>query len=333
MIPKAQIPRNVAESSVPVEASRFQPRVVEAPGPSGTVQVGQLGWLPDLPDLRDFHSRTPEVSRVLAPLKIAEPVKDLPAAVDLREWCSEIEDQGNLGSCTANAGVGLYEFFERKAYGRHIDASRLFLYKATRNLLGWTGDTGAYLRTTMGALRLFGTVPEKYWPYATADFEKDPPPFCWAFAENYQATVYYRLDPAGIPRPELVARMKTNLAASLPSMFGFTVYSSISQAAARGEIPFPASGERVLGGHAMVAVGYDDAKKIRNSNPGGAETTGAFLIRNSWGTSWAPGAVSSRGEPMPGYGWLPYEYVLRFLLQDVWTLVRGEFEQLGRFGL
>jgi len=333
MIPKAQIPRNAPETSVPIEASRFQPRVVEPREHAGPVVLGGLGWLPDLPDLRDFTARTPEVAAMLEPLKIGAPVADLPAAVDLRAWCSEIEDQGNLGSCTANAGVGLYEFFERKAYGRHIDASRLFLYKATRNLLGWTGDTGAYLRTTMGALRLFGTVPEKYWPYAIADFEKDPPPFCWAFAENFQATTYYRLDPPGISRQEVLARIKTNLAAKLPSMFGFTVYSSIAQAAARGEIPFPTAGERVLGGHAIVAVGYDDAKKIRNSNPGGGETNGAFLIRNSWGTDWASQAISSQGEPMPGYGWFPYEYVTRSLAVDWWTLVRAEFAQLGQFGL
>jgi C1A family cysteine protease len=73
--------------------------------------------------------------------------KAAPASVDLRAWCSPIEDQGNLGSCTANAGVGLLEYYERRAFGKHLDGSRLFLYKASRNLLGWTGDTGAYLRT------------------------------------------------------------------------------------------------------------------------------------------------------------------------------------------
>ena len=78
---------------------------------------------------------------------------------DLRAWCSPIEDQGAIGSCTANAAVGLLEYFERKAKNRYIDASRLFLYKAERDLLGWTGDTGAYLRTAMEALVLFGAPP------------------------------------------------------------------------------------------------------------------------------------------------------------------------------
>ena len=80
------------------------------------------------------------------------PKTSLPDSVDLKEWCSPIEDQGELGSCTAQAGVALVEYFERRAFGKHLDASRLFLYKATRNMLHWTGDTGAFLRTTMGAI-------------------------------------------------------------------------------------------------------------------------------------------------------------------------------------
>ena len=83
----------------------------------------------------------------------------------------------------------------------------------------------------------------------------------------------------------LLDRIKTNLVASLPSMFGFTVYSSISQAGDTGEIPYPTRGERVEGGHAVVAVGYDDNKKIKNRNRSAEETTGAFLIRNSWGAA------------------------------------------------
>lgn len=136
---------------------------------------------------------------------VAEPEKvSLPASVDLTAWCSPIENQDRLGSCAVNAGVGLVEYYERRAFGRHIDASRLFLYKATRDLLHWTGDRGAFLRTTMGAMVLFGV---------------------------------------------------------------------------------PRRGERILGGHAIVAVGFDDEIKIKNTTCG-IETTGALLIRNSWGTVW-----------------------------------------------
>lgn len=69
-----------------------------------------------------------------------------------------------IGSCTANAGVGLVEYFERRAFGKHLDASRLFLYKVTRNLLHLTEDTGAYLRTTMAAMALFGVPPKNTGP-------------------------------------------------------------------------------------------------------------------------------------------------------------------------
>lgn len=105
--------------------------------------------------------------------------------------------QLSLGSCTANAGVALVEYYERRAFGKHIDASRLFLYKSTRNLLKWTGDTGAFLRSTMEAMVLFGVPPEDYWKYVVADFDKEPSAFCYAFAQNYQALNYYRLDPPG----------------------------------------------------------------------------------------------------------------------------------------
>jgi C1A family cysteine protease len=165
----------------------------------------------------------------------------LPASVDLRQYCSPIEDQGQLGSCTANATVGLVEYFERRAHGRFIDASRLFLYKATRDLLHWTGDTGAFLRSTMGALALFGVPPEEYWPYNIASYDIEPSSFLYSFAVNYKAIKYYRLDPAGTPPATLLTRIKANLAHGLPPIYGFTVYNSISQAASSGKIPFPAA--------------------------------------------------------------------------------------------
>jgi len=294
-----------------------------------------MGWLPDYPDFRDFTQEQDEVPQRLKLLGEKDSVKamltkvgllkrariQLPVSVDLKQWCSLIEDQRNLGSCTANAGIGILEYFERRAFGRHIDASRLFLYKVTRNLLKLTGDTGAYLRTTMGAMVLFGVPPEEYWPYIVSDFDKEPPAFCYAFAQNYQAVSYYRLDPPLIARDVLLNRIKTFLAAGLPSMFGFVVYSSISQASTTGKIPFPTSRERVLGGHAIDAVGYDDNMKIKNTNPGGIETKGAILIRNSWGTGWGD----------RGYGWLPYEYVLKNLAIDWWSLLRNEWVNTGIF--
>ena len=294
-----------------------------------------MGWLPDYPDYRDI---TPKVDQIPAKLRelgqkdsvkamlgkvgVAEPAKvTLPGSVDLRPWCSPIENQGALGSCTAHAGVGIVEYFERRAFGKHIDASRLFLYKTTRNMMHQAGDTGAFLRSTMGSLVLFGVPPEEYWPYNVADFDKEPSAFCYAFAQKFQAITYYRLDPMGTTQNALLDRIKANLAGGLPSMFGFTVFSSYTQANTTGKIPFPTPGERIVGGHAIVAIGYDEGMKIKNTAPGAAETTGALLIRNSWGAGW--GAA--------GYGWLPYDYVLKGLADDWWSLLKNEWIDTRQF--
>jgi C1A family cysteine protease len=302
---------------------------------SECIQSTGMGWLPDYPSIQDYtlhtdqitpkrkaQGQTKSISAMLATVGAATPPPTLPTTVDLRPWCSPIENQGSLGSCTAHAGVGMVEYYERRAFGKHVDASRLFLYKVTRNLLKWTGDTGAFLRSTMEALVLFGVPPEDYWKYVTTDFEKEPTAFCYAFAQNYQAISYYRLDPPGTTTPVLLSRIKTNLAAGLPSMFGFTVYSSYTQAGITGKIPYPTAGEKIVGGHAVMVVGYDDTMKIKNTNAGAVETTGAFLIRNSWGTAWGG----------TGYGWLPYDYVLKGLASDWWALIKQDWIDTGNFG-
>ncbi|HOJ40226.1 MAG TPA: cysteine protease, partial [bacterium] len=156
-------------------------------------QSYSFGWLPDFPDYRDYTRNTREVQAIL---KSAHRTDKPATAVDLREWCSPVENQGNLGSCTAHAGVGLIEYYERKSFGRHLDASRLFLYKVTRNLMKVKGDTGAFIRSTIGAMVLFGVPPEEYWPYTDESdaFDREPPAFCYAFAQNYQTILYFRHD-------------------------------------------------------------------------------------------------------------------------------------------
>ena len=196
-------------------------------------------------------------------------------------------DQGQLGSCTAQAAAGLLEYFERHTSGVWVDASRLFLYKVERNLLGWTGDTGAFLRTAMEALVLTGAPPERYWPYNIAKFDDEPPAFCYALGANYEAVLYFKLSPPGTTPAQTLLNIKTYLAAGFPSMFGFPVYPEYDNPAPGGLIGYPGPGENPRGGHANVAAGYDDTLKIGND-------VGALLVRNSWGTGWG----------LAGYGWL-----------------------------
>lgn len=281
-----------------------------------------MGWLKDYPDFRDYSVGQKSLKPLMEKMGIADPLKAASENIDLRKWCPPVEDQGQLGSCTANAGVGMVEYFEKRAFGKHLDASRLFLYKATRNLMKVTGDTGAYLRTTMQALVLFGVPPEEYYPYVVENFDLEPPAFTYSFAQSYQALQYLRLDPLQTDTEVLLDRIKTNLSAGLPSIFGFTVYNSIQDSAATGKIPYPCKGEQVMGGHAVMAVGYDDKMEIKNSSCKN-KTTGAILIRNSWGTKW--------GEE--GYGWLPYEYVTKGLATDWWTLIKSEWVDTEQFGI
>jgi len=291
-----------------------------------------LGWIPDYPDFRDYTEQTEEVREILRttglPFRATEKkprrAKTLPASADLREWCSPVEDQGSLGSCTAQAGAGIIEYYERKSFRRHIDSSRLFLYKVTRNLMKMKGDTGAYLRSTIGAMVLFGVPPEEYWPYSDdpEDFDKEPPAFCYSFAQNYKTLKYYRHDPPAASPEGILDRIKTYLSAGHPAMFGFTVYSSVEQASDTGRIPFPSPLDKIEGGHAVVAVGYDDKMTIKNRY-GGEPAEGALLIRNSWGQGWGEG----------GYGWLPYDYLRRGLAEDFWSVLKKEWIDTGQFRL
>jgi C1A family cysteine protease len=295
-------------------------------------EVRGLGYVPDIPKVEDYHESHPRVAPALQKIRqsgrflpspagvpagggaAAAPAPAAGPLVDLRPWCSPIEDQGALGSCTANAAVGLIEYFEKRTKGKYIDASRLFLYKAERDLLGWVGDTGAYLRTAMQAMVLFGAPPERYWPYNIAKFDVEPSAFCYAFGANFQSLVYFRMDPIGTTPVQALANIKNFLANGFPCMFGFPVYPEYDNPLPGALVAYPAPGHNSRGGHANVAVGYDDNLMI------GADK-GALLIRNSWGTSWGNG----------GYGWMSYKYVTQGLANDFWSLVSNEWVDLTPF--
>lgn len=286
------------------------------------------GYLPRKPDIRDFSPTSNEVAQLSEKLGIPTNKKStaaspLPSKVDLRQWCSPIEDQGQLGSCTANGTVGIVEYFERRAFEKHIEGSRLFVYKTTRNLMGVKGDTGAWLRNALGAVAMCGVAPEKYWPYNIPDFDKEPPAFVYALADDYKALKYFCHDPLGanVLTDKVLQSIKTYLAAGVPSVFGFWGFDSFNDSDVKGGIPLPCDDEiTAKWGHAIVAVGYDDKKKIKNTRCD-KKTEGAIIIRNSWGTTWGDN----------GYGYMPYEYFLRKFALDAWSLIKSNWIDSDKF--
>lgn len=240
------------------------------------------GWQPDLPDHRDLVYK-----------KIAPRAAKLPASIDLSLGCSPVEDQGRLGSCTANALVGALEFLEKKDAVPATDLSRLFLYYNERAIEGTVGDdSGAFLRDGIKSLAKQGVCSEAAWPYAIADFTKKPSPACYTAAKKHKILSYHRL--------ETVDEMRTCLADGYPFVFGFTVYDAFESAAVAksGVLNLPKPAERVVGGHAVMAVGYNDKQK-------------RFLVRNSWAADWGK----------KGYFTMPYAYLGdRNRSDDFWTI-------------
>jgi C1A family cysteine protease len=244
--------------------------------------ISWYGWLPDLPDQRD---------KLYA--AIAAPPEKLPAAVDLRPGCSPVENQGRLGSCTANALAGGLEFLEQRAGRPATDLSRLFIYYNERSIEGTVAqDSGAQLRDGIKVLVKQGVCAEEAWPYVIAKFAVKPPAACYRDGLKHLVTSYHRII--------TLLEMRMCLAEGYPFVFGFTVYESFESPAMEktGALDLPGQAERSLGGHAVMAVGYDDATK-------------RFLIRNSWGTDWG----------LKGYFTMPYAYLdNRSLSDDFWTI-------------
>jgi C1A family cysteine protease len=244
----------------------------------------RYGWIPDLPDQRDhLYAAPPPVLR------------KLPPSVDLRPKCPPVFDQGRLGSCTANALAAAYLFdLRRQKASRRFIPSRLFIYYNERVIEGTTAsDSGAQLRDGIKSITKLGVCNEPLWPYETLRYAKKPPPEAYHDALDHQALEYQRVAQEGF-------QMKGCLATGFPFVFGFMVYETFeAPAVARtGRVPMPAPGEVPVGGHAVMAVGYDDKRQ-------------AYLCQNSWSTAW--------GEQ--GFFWMPYAYLGDAqLVRDLWTI-------------
>jgi len=245
---------------------------------------GGYGWVRDLPDERDFMYAAP----------LFRFPQGLPPSVDLRSECPPVYDQGQLGCCTGNGIAGAIEFDQRKQGANEFAPSRLFIYYNERVMEGTVSqDAGAQIRDGIKSVAKVGAPPESDWPYDIAKFAQRPPKKAYSDAKQDLASSYSRV-------AQDLTQMRGCLATGYPFVFGFTVYQSFeSQTVAQtGIVPMPSSGEAVMGGHCVVAVGYDDTKR-------------GFIVRNSWGTGWG----------LNGYCLMPYEYLISpRLASDFWTI-------------
>lgn len=239
-------------------------------------------WLPDLPDARD--------------LRYSRQKTEFPAEIDLRPQMSDVENQLELGSCTAQALAGCLEATDKS---KSFEASRLFIYYNERRILGTINeDSGAFLRDGIKSLARWGVCEERLHPHRIARFREKPS--CWAYRDAARRKIsrYERLK-GGM-------EMLDCLASGKPFVFGFMVYSSFesNEVASTGIVPMPRYNERALGGHAVAAVGY---KLIDNKK--------YFIVRNSWGRDWGDG----------GYFYMPAAYLIDSnLSDDFWTLTASE---------
>lgn len=274
----------------------------------------KFGWIPDTRDPRDYHLRMPQFKDIL-------PRTEYQSSVDLRPLDTPVFDQGDLGSCTANAACGLLQFIMKQAAGKYTPLSRLYLYKMTRMHMNTQGDTGASLRDTAMAVTMNGVCPELYWNYDPGRFDELPKwmgseAFIHDLADNYEGTHYVRLDPDGCDKQTALRDIKDCVRSKFPVMFGTLVYQQIMNVNMQGDIWYPSQGERPVGGHALLIMGYDDERDCI-----GTPSKGAFLIRNSWSPAWGN----------QGYGWLPYAYLLEDQAQDFWTFLGSKYVTQGDF--
>jgi len=243
-----------------------------------------FGWIRDFPDIRDHAYAAP-----------VDVTQALPPRVDLRSQCPPVTNQGSLGSCTANA-IGSAHFFGqmRQNSKKAFQPSRLFIYYNERRRDGnveW--DSGALIRNGFKSIAKEGVCPENLWKYDIPSFTVKPPASAYKEALKHQVLQYMRVQ-------QTLGQMKGCLADGYPFVFGFTVYSSfkIGDVKKTGIMHLPTAADSMMGGHAVMAVGYDDKKQH-------------FIVQNSWGTEWGD----------KGFFYMPYSYATDpDLAADFWTI-------------
>ena len=243
------------------------------------------GWTPEFPDHRDIMFSLPQK------------IKKLPTKVDLRNDALPIYDQGALGSCTANAISAAYAFDVLKQQEETFYIpSRLFIYYNERVKEGTVDqDSGAMLRDGIKSIKKVGVCAEDSWPYDISKFTNKPTDSCYKEASKNKAILYKKVSRS-------LYDFKSCLVAGFPFVGGFSVYESFEskEVAQTGKMSMPNPSEKLLGGHAILVMGYDDE-------------LGCFIVRNSWGSKWGD----------KGYFYMPYEYLTNSSLSnDFWVIQR-----------
>ena len=172
--------------------------------------------------------------------------------------------------------------------------SRQFLYANERIMEGTLDqDAGAEIRDGAKVLATIGVPPEELWPYTMDNLFLEPSEEAYKAAVQIETKTYLTVD-------QTEEEMKLCINEGFPFVFGVTLYEPFEsdEVAATGVVPMPKPRDKVVGGHAITCVGYDDAHK-------------AFKVLNSWGVDWGD----------KGYCYFPYAYLTNpELCNDLWTI-------------
>ncbi len=240
----------------------------------------KYAWRPDIPDPRDRYYTAPKIA--------------LPKTVSKIGAKNRIEDQGSLGSCTGNSSTSALEI----TLGIDYQLSRLMAYYNARVIDGSVNyDDGAYIRSAIKGLVKVGVSTEDLWPYIISKFRTKPSAKAFDDAKARLAVsgklVYERVS--------TLVQVKTALAQRNPVVFGFVVPESFEDLPASCLLSLPKRDEAILGGHAVVAVGYNDKVKVPY-----------IWVRNSWGPTWG----------LKGYFKMTQDWFTdsRRLVDDLWVI-------------
>lgn len=238
------------------------------------------GWKPDLEDERDL------IYKVGA-------TEHLPDSINLQCYMPEVYDQATIGSCTSQAIAGTIQSIQKREKLPLVMPSRLFIYYNERKMEGTINrDAGAYIRDGFKIIQSTGYPAEELWPYDVTKFMDEPGLDVYRMAAFHTGT-YESVD-------QTSRAIEHCLASGFPITFGFKVYDNFEgdEIRSTGILGMPTG--NLLGGHAVVCVGYDRTKQM-------------FLVRNSWGADWG----------QKGYFWMPYAYMLDKNLCDSFWMFRS----------